>query len=131
MTLQAQVLHGDRIGRTIGFPTLNFDVALIKNNPNYADLALGVYACTVKIKNKLYFGAMYYGPRVVLGEVNDVFEVHVLDFNETIYGELVSVQVKQKTRDVRSFASLDTLKKQLQQDIMDVRDFFAKADHVL
>ena len=70
-----KVLHGDKIGRTLGFPTANLSPQSITT-----PLRHGIYAARVYIKNKEYRGALFYGPRLVIGESQVVLEIHIIDF---------------------------------------------------
>lgn len=114
--LSGTVIHGDQTGRTIGFPTVNFD-------PNLADAITqeGVYAADVRIDDKEYTGVLYLGPRLSLGETNRVLEIHILDFDNMIYGKTVSFTFGQFIRPPQNFASLDETKQRLADDIAAVR----------
>ena len=76
-----KVLRGDQTGRTLGFPTVNF-------NPELAgDIQQeGVYVATVLVDDASYAGALYFGPRLTLGETKSVLEIHLIDFNGDLYG---------------------------------------------
>lgn len=118
------VVEGDKIGRTIGFPTLNLDNPSIYNSQKE-----GVYSCIVKIKSELYKGALYYGPRLVRGETRPVLEIFVMNFSEAIYGETVSFLPIKFIRGVLKFDSFEKLKEQLHKDIEDSqKSLFASKD---
>lgn len=113
---EAQVIKGERQGRKIGFPTVNLDnPALMTSYPK------GVYAARMEIEGVVYCGALYYGPRLVLGETNDVLEIHVLNFSQDVYGKTVRFAVLAYIRGVEDFPSLDALKIQLQDDCAGVQ----------
>src|SRR5690242_2633767 len=99
------VLKGDQLGRTIGFPTLNLDASIMPK-----DFQQGIYACTVVIEGKQYKGALYFGPRLVVGETKDVLEIHVLDFSKEIYGKEVEFEIGKYIRPIANFASLQEMK---------------------
>ncbi len=107
------VLHGDKLGRTIGFPTINLDVNLVTKEV----LKKGVYKAEVEVKQKKYVGALYYGPRLVLNEIRDVLEIHLLDFDQEIYGEKVKFIIQNFIRGIIKFNSFEELKNQLQIDV--------------
>lgn len=108
---EGTVDEGKKLGRTIGFPTLNLDPSLLP-----LTTPTGVYAALVKYRNREYKGALYYGPRLVLGEKKNVLEIYLLDFNQDIYGEKLRFVLKKFLRSPQPFADLDSLKKQLLQD---------------
>lgn len=111
-----KVLHGDQTGRTLGFPTANF-------NPELAgDLEqVGVYAATVLVDDISYRGALYFGPRITLSETKNVLEIHLIDFSDDLYGKTLKFQVGAFIRPPMDFASADELKLQLASDIFAAR----------
>jgi len=113
------VIHGDKTGRTIGFPTANLDMRLMDPTTKH-----GVWATEIKIGTKLFMGALYYGPRLVKGEHHTVLEIYILDFNQRIYDEQIWFRLEKYIRGVQDFSSLDALKDQLQTDVYHVRQAF-------
>mgnify|MGYP001605393522 CR=1 FL=1 len=71
----AKVLVGDKIGRTIGFPTINLDPTIFPHKNKQ-----GVYAALVKYDNKEYKAAFFFGPRKVRSESAIVLEIYILDY---------------------------------------------------
>jgi len=116
--ISATVLRGDQVGRTIDFPSLNLDSTLM---PSTLQKKPGVYSSRVRIGATEYTGALYYGPRLVKGETHNVLEIHVLDFNQEIYGETIAFIVDEFVRPPLDFASLEGLKQQLGEDVARVR----------
>ncbi len=110
------VMRGDQYGRTLGFPTVNLPAAPLKHIEKE-----GVYACEVRLGSARYRGALYLGPRIVLGETKRVLEIHLLDFDQEIYGETISFQLGAFIRPPLNFDSLEELKTQFAVDIRDVR----------
>lgn len=111
------IVHkGDQLGRTIGFPTLNLDVSVLPT-----DFRQGIYACRVTIENVIYKGALYFGPRLVVGETKNVLEIHVLDFDKEIYGQKVTFEIGTFIRPIANFASMEEMKRQLVKDKEAVR----------
>ena len=111
--LHGVVVAGDRIGRTIGFPTANMQL--------YDPLKLipcnGVYVVEVEVLGRKQYGICNVGtrPTVSTGMVRGI-EVNILDFNENIYGLEMKIWFVERLRDERKFASLDLLKEQLHID---------------
>ena len=65
------------------------------------------------------------GVRPTVDGKEPLLEVHIFDFDEDIYGRLLTVTFLKKVRDERTFDGLDSLKKQIEQDIAETRDWFA------
>lgn len=116
----SSVLHGDKQGRKISFPTINLD-------PNVwpADKEPGVYAAPVQIEEHTFQGALYYGPRTTQNETHNVLEIYLLDFSQEIYGQDVSFSLHTFIRPVIHFKSFDELKVQIAKDVDDVRAAFS------
>ncbi len=113
MKFQRTVLRGEQMGQQIGFPTLNFEVGDFGQQ-----VQPGVYACWVEINGERKTGALYFGPK---GSGKTVLELHVLDFEGEVYGESVSFDVGEFIRGPISFDSLDSLKKQITEDVEQIR----------
>lgn len=112
-TLMGRVVHGNRIGRTIGFPTVNLEPGRKKLLPPN-----GVYYSGVKVKGEEYraISNIGYKPTVAQEPVLGV-ETYLYDFDEDIYEESVEVYLYAYKRPERKFESLEALKQQLAQDI--------------
>lgn len=108
-TFRRKVQHGSKLGRKIGFPTLNFNVGRFGECHRH-----GVYKCAVFIGGKAYAGALHFGSAPHHAET---LEIHVLNFSKNLYGQWVSFSVGKKIRNVRHFKNIDALKKQLQKDV--------------
>ena len=112
----ARVLHGEKLGRTLGFPTLNLD------NPDILQtFHKGVYATHVQINNHIYCGALYYGPRLVLKQTRTVLEIHILNFAGEVYGQTIKFTLLDYIREPQNFSSLEDLKRQLHNDCTRVK----------
>lgn len=107
------VQQGSKLGRTIGFPTINLDPSIITET----SFEKGVHACIVKIADTLYRGALYYGPRLVKGESKDVLEIYVLDFEDQIYGEEVMFQPHTFIRSPEQFKNITKLMHAIEKDV--------------
>lgn len=112
-----KVIHGEKIGRSIGFPTANIAI----DDPYKIIPFNGVYAVDVHLENSnnTFKGMLNIGFKPTLddGKQNLSIEVHIIDFDGDIYGEKIKVDFKVRIRDEKQFDSLDTLKLQLQKDL--------------
>ncbi len=116
-----RVAHGDKRGRTLGYPTANIEM-FRKNTP-----IVGVYAVTMTgIDGRDYAGVANVGTRpTVDGSSKVILETHLFDFNREIYGAYVEVHFKRKLRDEMRFQSLQQLKQQIAYDVSRARKIFA------
>ena len=119
-SISGKVSSGDKLGRTIGFPTANIGIKR-KLSP-----VLGVYSVHIKHKSKTYHGVCNVGKRPTLGGSKTLLEVFIFDFDKEIYGDHVKIIFKQKCRDEIKFDSFDDLKKQIQKDVENSRLFFKR-----
>jgi riboflavin kinase/FMN adenylyltransferase len=109
--LKGEVVHGKKIGRTIGFPTAN-----LKYDKNFVLPKEGVYYTNVEVNNNIYKGITSVGNNpTVKGEALTV-ETYILDFRKDIYGVQINVSFIKKIRDNKKFNSLEELKNQLEKD---------------
>ncbi|MCW9015071.1 MAG: bifunctional riboflavin kinase/FAD synthetase [Gammaproteobacteria bacterium] len=116
-----RVAHGDKRGRTIGFPTAN-----IKLHRHATPLS-GVYAVTMSgVTEDEITGVANIGKRPTVDGHNLQLEVHLFDFDKSIYGEQVCVKFKHKLRDEKRFESFDALKEQIIKDSKQAKSYFAQ-----
>jgi riboflavin kinase/FMN adenylyltransferase len=112
--LSGAVVHGDKRGRTIGFPTANLELGdrekLIPAN--------GVYAVKIHIgqRQRVYDGMMNIGVRPTIGEMKRMIEVNIFDLAADLYDETIRVSLLHYIRQEKKFASLDDLKNQISSD---------------
>jgi riboflavin kinase/FMN adenylyltransferase len=110
--LSGTVIHGDKIGRSLGFPTANIYVEhKFKLIP-----AEGIYAVTIDIDKQEFKGMLYIGKRPTLNKVEQNIEVNIFDFNRDIYGEPLKINFIRQIRSEMKFDNLDQLKEQLRLD---------------
>ena len=107
-----QVVHGNKIGRTIGYPTAN----LKSHNEEKITLGDGIYAVYVTVVGKNYKGMLSIGFRPTVDGKKRVTEVNIFDFDEEIYDQTIKVEIKKHLRQEVKFNSLDELKQQLHTD---------------
>lgn len=118
-SVEGTVKEGNKLGRTIGFPTANisvaFDEKLIPKN--------GVYAVWTYIGQAQFKGMMNIGYRPTIDGHTLVLEVNIFDFDQNIYGQTISIEFVHYLREEQKFASLEALKAQLQIDKLDAISF--------
>lgn len=108
-----EVIKGRQIGRTIGFKTAN-----LKMPEKMINIPDGVYAVEVEVLGKKYMGIANFGSNpTVTDDSQKLLEVHIIDFNQDIYGKLVKVSFLVKIRNEKKFQSLAELKAQIEKDI--------------
>ncbi len=115
--IAGKVVHGEKRGRDIGFPTANINI-----KEDYKLIpADGVYAVKVCDKYKKLDGMLNIGTRPTVGGENKTIEVHIFDFNEDIYDSEMCIEFVSLIRKEQKFNSIDELKAQLQADEQAVR----------
>ena len=113
-SFETQVIHGDKRGRTLGFPTINQ-----KYPKELVNLRFGVYKSKVCVGGKEYDGITNIGKRPTFSTDYIISETHIKNFYGEIYGENVRVELLDFIRDEARFASIEELKKQIDKDIME------------
>lgn len=112
-SFKGKVVRGDQIGSKIGFPTANMQLL----TPHQIIPTNGVYAVKVKYANRTIKGMMNIGQRPTVSELKEQrIEVHLFDFNEDIYDNIIDVQFIARVRDEQEFESLEALTNQLKND---------------
>ncbi len=115
-TMSGRVIHGDKRGRTIGFPTANIHA----NHP--VSPLRGVFAVHVE---GLGNGVANVGTRPTFDGKHYLAEIHLLDFTGDLYGQRITVQWQKKLRDERKFENFQALVAQIEKDIAAARQYFA------
>ncbi|OEG00446.1 riboflavin biosynthesis protein RibF [Vulcanibacillus modesticaldus] len=115
-----KVIHGQKLGRTIGFPTANLELlehyTLIKN---------GVYVVRVKNKGRSFLGLMNVGFKPTVNDKKVTsYEIHILDFNEDIYGQVLEVELLEYIREEIKFKNIDQLKEQIKKDLFSLHSWY-------
>ena len=120
--IHGRVAHGDKRGRTIGFPTANV-VMPHDNVPVW-----GVYAVKAHLNDdREISGVANIGLRPTVGGDRVRLETHLFDFSEEIYGKRIAVEFMAKIRDEQKFESFDALKTQINSDAETARKWFSSA----
>jgi riboflavin kinase/FMN adenylyltransferase len=116
-SVYGKVIVGDKLGRQLGFPTANLEVAGLVLPPN------GVYAAQVALGGKTLPAIVNLGMRPTLQNSTPAlrFEVHLLDWSGDLYGRELDVVLAEKLRDELKFDSLEALKAQIARDVSRVR----------
>ena len=126
-TLIGKVVTGEKLGRTIGFPTANLQLPKDKFLP-----CKGVYAVRVSILNEISdqyehhcLGVMNIGSRPTVNGANLSVEVHLLDWAGDLYDKTLRVRLEKFLRPEQKFSGLEALKNQIQQDCVNAKTFFS------
>ena len=118
--ISGKVVHGDKLGRSLGFPTANI---VLRHPPPLT----GVFAVRVHgLGGVARSGAASLGVRpTVKAGAKPLLEVFVFDFDEAVYGRRVVVEFLRKLRDEERYADLETLTRQIRADVAQAREYFA------
>jgi riboflavin kinase/FMN adenylyltransferase len=122
-SISGRVVHGDKLGRDIGFPTAN--IQLKHNRPPL----MGIFAVKLSgLNGRSLPGVASLGkrPTVKGADAVPVLEVHLFDFDAEIYGRRVRVEFLHKLRDEEKYPDLDSLVAQIRRDVDNARQFLAK-----
>ena len=120
-SISGRVIKGEKIARKLGYPTANSGVK------NYSMLCFGVYAVNInflKYPQKKYEGIANYGVKPTFDKKNPLLEVNIFDFNFNVYGEYIEITFKSFIRNEKKFKNLDSLKKQIRNDIKTAKQYF-------
>jgi riboflavin kinase/FMN adenylyltransferase len=121
--MSGRVAHGNKRGRTIGFPTANIFLHRARTPVE------GVYAVELfGVEGEPVKGVANVGIRPTIGGTQALLEVHLFDFNADIYGRHVHVDFLKHIREERRFDSFDELKTQILLDAEVAREYFVKSD---
>jgi riboflavin kinase / FMN adenylyltransferase len=117
--LSGRVMHGDQRGHLLGFPTANIALHRLVSPVS------GVFIVQVHgLGAKPLPAVANCGRRPTVGGVKNILEIHILNFDETIYGHCLQVEFLKKIRDEKKFASLAELRKQISVDVMTAKKYF-------
>lgn len=110
------VVHGNKIGRTLGYPTANIELS-----SNYPIPRVGVYYTKTIIDGKGFFSLTSVGTNPTVGGDSLKIESYILDFEEDIYGKEIQIEFIEYLRDELVFDSLDELRMQMDKDVESVK----------
>ena len=118
-SLSGKVSHGQKLGRQLGFPTINIKMG------SKTLIVKGIFAVMVKgIDNRVLQGVASLGTRPTVNGVDSILEVYILDFNQDVYGYSVEVDFLHRIRDEKKFNSLEELTVNIKQDIVLAKQYF-------
>ena len=121
-TILGTVVHGDDLGKKIGFPTANLSAHSEQFPPN------GVYFAEAKLEGVVYPGVVNLGyrPTISSGKSDRVLEIHLLDFKGEIYGRDLELRFVRYLRPEKKFDNVDALVRQIECDVQQARGFCAQ-----
>ena len=117
-SVSGKVIDGKKLGRTIGYPTANIEVDELKLLPKK-----GAYIVEVYVKNKFYKGMLSIGTNPTVNGDKLTVEVYILDFNEDIYGDEITVKFRDFLHEEIKFESLEKLIERLDEDKKLTKEF--------
>lgn len=117
-TLQGIVVHGQKLGRQLGYPTVNLALAAPAVMP-----ADGIYAGTASFGEEPFKAAISIGVRPTVDGTARTIEAYLLDFEGDLYGRELDLRFNARLREEVKFDSLDELKAQMHRDVESVRAF--------
>lgn len=118
--MMGTVVVGQRMGRQLGTPTANIRLQ------RYRSALEGIFAVSVTGLDRVYEGSAYVGTRPTVDGTEPLLEVHLFDFDQDIYGKLITVTFHHKFRDDVRFDGLDALRVQIDKDLEMTRHWFTK-----
>ncbi len=120
-SLGGRVAHGQKLGRQLGYPTINIKMG------DKTLIVKGIFAVRVKgIDNRALRGVASIGTRPTVNGVDTILEVYILDFDRDVYGYSVEVEFLHKLRDELKFASLEELSVNIGRDTENAIAYFER-----
>jgi len=127
-SLEGTVVHGDRIGGKIQFPTANVDTI------NELSPRKGVYITRVPLDDKKYPAVTNIGTRPTVtgadGEAETTIETYILDFEDNLYGRNLTIEFLARLRDELRFPDMEALAKQISRDVQQTRRYFRYVEKI-
>ncbi len=121
-SLTGTVVHGERRGGTLGFPTANLELAPTTMVPEN-----GIYATWATVDSVRYPSATNVGVRPTFGSGPKLVEAFIMDFDQDIYGKALTLEFVERQREELAFGSVDELVRQMNLDVEQARDILAVA----
>ncbi|MBS8261408.1 bifunctional riboflavin kinase/FAD synthetase [Roseibium polysiphoniae] len=111
----AHVQHGDKRGRDLGYPTANLSLGA------GCPLRHGIYAVKARVDDELVDGVASFGRRPTFDNGSPLFEVHLFDFNQDLYGKMLRIHLVSYLRGEEKFDTVEALIEQMDQDSEEAR----------
>lgn len=119
-TLSGKIIYGRGIGRMVGVPTANLQIASKDDLP-----PVGVYVTEILLDSQKYYGVTNIGTRPTVDDSNDIsIETFIFHFHEDIYGQSMEIRLFKKLRDQKKFDNFSLLLEQIQRDCLEAQAFF-------
>ncbi|MFR9503701.1 MAG: riboflavin kinase [Rikenellaceae bacterium] len=115
MIILGVVVHGQSLGRRLGFPTANITI------DGDLEVENGVYRSSVVVDGCRYMAISNIGVKPTVGGLHRALESHILDFEGDLYGRFIEVDLIEKLRDEIHFESVDALREQVLKDIEEIK----------
>jgi riboflavin kinase/FMN adenylyltransferase len=124
--IHGKVIHGQKIGRDLGFPTAN----LLPSNPKKLIPTAGIYAAYAHIDDKIVQGAVYIGKKssVIKDQPANSIELHCFDFDGDLYDKNIYIELVNLIREDQHFDDIELLKQQINKDIIVAKNILSKID---
>ncbi len=119
--LSGRIIYGDQGGRLLGFPTANIRLHR-QVLPLQGVFVVNVYGLAATALS----GIANCGKRPTINGLKNLLEVHLLDFNQNIYGQFIEIEFLKKIRDEKKFDNLEALKQRITKDVAIAKNFFKK-----
>lgn len=118
--IEGIVIHGRGIGKLVGMPTANLQIA-----PNNRLPEAGVYISKIELDAQTLYGITHIGTRPTVDNDSDIsIDTHIINFNKEIYGHSMKIQLFSKIRDIQKFDNLSLLLEQIRNDGLIVQDYW-------
>lgn len=117
-TIEGEVVVGNRIGRTIGFPTSNLII-----DENMVTPANGVYVTYCIYNGEKYPSITNVGVKPTIGEYKKNVETHIFNFDKQLYGKKIRIEFLEKMRDEKRFTDVEELSKQITKDCIMAKSY--------
>ncbi len=115
-TIEGRVIHGHHRGKALGFPTANIRPEVKLHPPE------GVYAVYCRVGETKHLGVMNIGYNPTFRDRRVSYEVHILDFDRDLYGDIIRVYLVDRLRAEMTFSRVEDLKAQIHEDVIRGRE---------
>ena len=120
-SISGRVVHGNKQGKALGFPTANIELRRMKT------ALKGIFVASVVLEDQSEHPAVaYIGTKPTLGGTRSILEAHLFDYSGDLYGEYIKVEFLKKLRDDKKFDSFDILREQIAIDAQQARDYLSQ-----